>query len=145
MTWRQHASKYVSLGLLPSSCFRCWKTLQALNQLLSFLLLVKEERINVWSVSWTTYNTTSYSCFVFFVTVVGGERGIRTIWPGSQYPIFCVKWNHSTCLCLISEASFYIIFQFASRWYEILRLCQFQRNMCSILINCKPSKIKHHQ
>lgn len=51
MTWRQHASKYVSLGLLPFSCFRCWKTLQALNQLLSFLLLVKEERTNVWPVS----------------------------------------------------------------------------------------------
>lgn len=50
MTWKQHASKYVCLGMLPS-CFRCWKTLQALNQLLCFLLLVKEERINVWSVS----------------------------------------------------------------------------------------------
>jgi len=51
MTWKQHASKYVSLGVLPSSCFRRWKTLQALNQLLYFLLLVKEESINVWSVS----------------------------------------------------------------------------------------------
>jgi len=51
MTWKQHASKYVSLGVLPSSCFRCRRTLQALNQLLYFLLLVKEERINVWSVS----------------------------------------------------------------------------------------------
>lgn len=51
MTWKQHASKYVALDVLPSSCFRCWKTLQALDQLLYFLLLVKGDRINVWFVS----------------------------------------------------------------------------------------------
>lgn len=50
MTWKQHASKYVSLSVLPS-CFRCWKTLQARNQLLYFLLMVKEERIYICSVS----------------------------------------------------------------------------------------------